>query len=80
MKNDLIALNNYLFEQIERITDDSVQGEELDDAIKKAEAVNNIAKTIVSNANVQLNAYREFGTVQYGDTYRVEYDSANWEL
>lgn len=69
MKNDLLALNNYLFEQIERITDDSVQGEELDEAIKKAEAVNNIAKTIVSNANVQLNAYREFGTV--GDAGRV---------
>lgn len=61
MKNNLASLNNYLFEQIERINDDGLKGEELTEAITKAEAVNELARTIVSNANVQLKAYQELG-------------------
>lgn len=61
MKNDLTTLNNYLFEQIERINDDGLTGEELNTALQKAKAVNDLASTIVSNANVQLKAYCELG-------------------
>lgn len=61
MRNDLQALNDYLFEQIERINDDELVGEELDKAITKAETINKLATTLVSNANLQLKAYQEFG-------------------
>lgn len=54
MKNKFTDLNNYLFEQIERITDDSLKTDELDNAIKKAEAVTKIAETIIKNGEVQL--------------------------
>ena len=36
MKNALTDLNNYLFEQLERLNDDSLSAEELDREMKKA--------------------------------------------
>lgn len=59
MKNSLQDLNNYLFEQIERVNDDSLSDEELEKEIKKAEMVTKIGQTIISNAQVQLNAWKE---------------------
>lgn len=35
MQNKLIDLNNYLFEQLERLNDDNLTMEELDREIKK---------------------------------------------
>lgn len=61
MNNNLAALNNLLFEQIERINDDELTGEELSTAIDKAETINKLASTIVSTGNLQLKAYQEFG-------------------
>ena len=61
MNNNLAALNNLLFEQIERINDDDLTGEELSTAIDKAETINKLASTIVSTGNLQLKAYQEFG-------------------
>ena len=61
MNNNLAALNNLLFEQIERINDDDLTGEELSTAINKAETINKLASTIVSTGNLQLKAYQEFG-------------------
>lgn len=54
MKNKLTDLNNYLFEQLERINDDTLKPEELETAIKKAETVTNIAETIIKNGALQL--------------------------
>ncbi len=56
MRNSLGDLNDYLFEQIERVNDDSLTGKELDEQLKKAKAVVEIGKTIVQNANVVLRA------------------------
>lgn len=56
MKNKLLDLNDYLFEQIEKINDDEVQGEELDTAIKKAETITNISEQIIKNAELQFKA------------------------
>ena len=50
MKNTLNDLNNYLFEQIERISDDSLTDDELNKEIKRSDAVQRVAKTIVDNA------------------------------
>lgn len=56
MKNTLNDLNNYLFEQLERINDDSLSDEELDREIKRSDAVQKVARTIVDNANLVLQA------------------------
>ena len=58
MKNTLSDLNNYLFEAIERITDDELTDEALDKEIKKSEAVQKIAKTIIENGHLALNAQK----------------------
>lgn len=58
MKNSLTDVNNYLFEELERLNDDeSLMDEEIfKKEIQRAKAVSNICSTIVSNANLVLNA------------------------
>lgn len=58
MMNTLPDLNNILFEQIERINDDELKGEELEEQLKKSKAIKEIAGTIVANASVILKAVK----------------------
>ena len=60
MKNTQSDLNNYQFEAIERINDDELSMEELDKEIKRSESVNKIAKTIIDNGNLALQAKKHF--------------------
>ena len=57
-RNTLNDLNNHLFEQIERINDDDLSGEELDQAINKAKVISQLAKGVVNNARVMLDAQK----------------------
>lgn len=56
MKNSLTDLNNYLFEQIERLQDDSLDDAALEKEIRRGEAVTSVAETIIENAGMQLRA------------------------
>ena len=56
MKNTLTDLNNYLFEAIERLNDDSLDEAQLDKEIRRSEAVQKVANTIISNGQLALNA------------------------
>lgn len=56
MKNTLIDLNNHLFEQIERLNDDDLVGEDLDKEIKRSKAISLIAQNIIDNAALTLEA------------------------
>lgn len=60
MKNSLTDLNNYLFEQLERLLDDEICHDEESTRreIAKAHAVTDVANSITSNASVQLAAMR----------------------
>lgn len=49
MKNTLWDLNNALFEQIERLQDDTLSEEGLEREIKRTDAVTKIAKNIIDN-------------------------------
>lgn len=69
MKNTLTDLNNYLFEEIERLNDDLTE-EELDRAIKRSEAVQKIAKTIIDNGSLALQAKKHLD--EYGQGGNVE--------
>ncbi|MDR2049687.1 MAG: hypothetical protein LBP69_09570 [Treponema sp.] len=56
MKNKLSGLNNHLFEQLERLNDDDMKGEELAREISRAQAMCSVAGQIISNGRLVLEA------------------------
>ena len=57
-RNTLMDLNNHLFQALERLDDDSLSMEELDKEIKRSEAVQKVASSVIANANLILKAYQ----------------------
>jgi hypothetical protein len=70
MKNTLTDLNNYLFESIERLNDDSLSEEELEKEIKRSDAVQKVAKTIIDNGALALQAQKHFS--EYGREEKID--------
>lgn len=70
MKNTLSDLNNYLFEQLERLQDDSLDESGLDKEIQRSEAVQKVAKTIIDNGQLALQAKKHLD--EYGQGDKVE--------
>ena len=66
MKNTLTDLNNYLFETLERLTDDSIDEKTMQKEITRSKAVNTVAATIIQNGELALN------TVKLLNDYGVE--------
>ena len=58
MKNNLETLNNYLFESIERLQDDSLDPDALSIEIDRADAVAKTATVIIANAEFALRAQK----------------------
>lgn len=56
MRNTLGDLNNHLFEQLERLNDEELKGDNLKEEIMRAKAVTDIASKIIDNANTVLDA------------------------
>ena len=61
MKNALSDLNNHLFAQLERLGNEDLSGEELQDEISRSKAITGIATAIIDNANLVFEAQKEFG-------------------
>lgn len=59
MKNSLKDLNNYLFEQLERVQDDGLDDKEFDKEIARSKAVTNIAAQIIQNGNLLVRACQQ---------------------
>lgn len=67
MKNTLSDLNNYLFEQLERLQDDSLDEAGLEKEIKRSESVQKVAKTIIENGSLALQAKKHLDDYGQGD-------------
>ncbi|SIO94686.1 hypothetical protein [Vibrio spartinae] len=55
MKNQLVDLNNHLFAQLERLSDESLSNEELKREIERSKAISSVSNQIVSNASLVLD-------------------------
>lgn len=56
MKNKLVYLNNHLFAELERLSDEDLQGEELTAEINRAKAITGVASQIIANGTLALKA------------------------
>jgi hypothetical protein len=55
-KNKLHHLNDHLFAEIERLGDEDLRGEALQQEINRAKAVSNVATQIIANARLAVQA------------------------
>ena len=55
-RNTLGDLNNFLFAQLERLDNEEWEGDELLKEIARSKAISDIAKNVIENANVVLQA------------------------
>lgn len=60
MKNKMSDLNNHLFAQLERLADEEMSVEKIDQEVKRTEAIVKVSENIVRNADLQLKAAKLF--------------------
>lgn len=58
MRNTLGDLNNHLFAQLERLGDEDLKGEELEEEINRARAVMGVATKIIDTGALVLEAQK----------------------
>lgn len=71
MNNTLTALNNYLFEQIERLNDDELSEIELDKEIRRSDSITKVARTIIENGELALKAKKHVDEYEPNNTMNV---------
>ena len=54
--NNLNSLNNKLFEQLDRLTNKNLSGDKLREELDRTDAIVDISRTIISNADLMLKA------------------------
>lgn len=67
MKNKLTDLNNHLFAELERLSDEDMTDDQLDKELKRAEAIGKISTQVINNGHLALNAAK----------FKAEYGGGN---
>jgi hypothetical protein len=68
MKNKLSDLNDHLFAQLERLSDEDLTSEQIEQEAKRGEAIVSVADQIIRNADLTFKASTFVAT--HGDRYR----------
>ncbi|CAK1699166.1 Phage protein [Vibrio crassostreae] len=58
MKNKLADLNNHLFAQMERLSDEGITDDKLNEEINRSKALTTVSKQIIDNARLALDAQK----------------------
>lgn len=66
MKNTLTDLNNYLFEQLERLNDDSLDSEELERELRKTDSIVKVSEKIIQNGELAFKTMQHMDHFGYG--------------
>ncbi|NUW66920.1 hypothetical protein HOP39_25075 [Vibrio coralliilyticus] len=67
MKNKITDLNDHLFAQLERLGDESLTAEQLEQETQRTKSIVSVSNQIIDNATLALKA----------ETLRVEYGGAS---
>lgn len=68
MKNRLFDLNDHLFAQMERLSEENMSAENIEAEVKRTDAIVAVSEQILNNANVQLKAATLIA--QHGDRFQ----------
>ena len=71
MDNKLADLNDKLFQQLERLNDESLTGEDLSTEINRTNAICGISTQIVNNAALALKAHTTLNSGVTGKTPKM---------
>lgn len=71
MKNTLADLNNYLFEQLERLNDDELTDDQLERELKKTDNIVKISEKIIQNGELALKTMKHMDEYGYGQNRSV---------
>jgi hypothetical protein len=69
MKNKLSDLNNHLFAQLERLGEESLTAEQVEQEVQRTSAIVELSDQIVRNADLQLKAVTILAT--HGERFRA---------
>ena len=68
MKNTLTDLNNYLFEQLERLNDDELTEEQMERELKKTDGIVRISEKIIANGELAFKTMKHMDDYGYYNT------------
>jgi hypothetical protein len=61
MKNKLSDLNNHLFAQLERLSEEELSGDRLKEEIARSAAIKDVGRLVIDNAALVLKAHMAVG-------------------
>lgn len=70
MKNKLVDLNNHLFAQIERLSEEGISAEQIETEAKRADAIVAVSDQILAAAKLQITAVNIIA--QHGDRFKSQ--------
>lgn len=68
MKNKLTDLNDHLFAQLERLSEEGLTPEQIEAEVSRTDAIVHVSEQIVRNADLQLKAVHILAT--HGERFR----------